>query len=177
MSRLSKITHEFLTVTGLPYTVTDAPPLQRRGPAGLKVNFDYRDSFYYPHERQWWKFERMETITLEAVRAPLIPWTSLGIKSTEWPLVLPLMLLSDMLYSCRLNLYPHEPNMLSELPYRTAEEIATLEDFQSRCLRLLQLAIGGRMHLNTKAVTPLARRLLVHHTTPSTDPDKPGVRG
>lgn len=172
LSRLSKITHEFLTATGLPYAVSDAPPLKRFGPTGLRVSYDVEwVEFYYPHQREWWKFDTAldDNVTLE-------PERSMFTKTTDWPLTLPLWILSDLIEGCRSSLYPRDPRLIADLEDASPEEIAVVEDLQEKGLLLLRLTIDGRMRLNTKAVTPLATQLLQRHTIPGVDTFGPGVK-
>ena len=128
LSRLSKITHEFLTATGLPYAVSDAPPLKRFGPTGLRVSYDVEwVEFYYPHQREWWKFDTAldDNVTLE-------PERSMFTKTTDWPLTLPLWILSDLIEGCRSSLYPRDPRLIADLEDASPEEIAVVEDLQEQ---------------------------------------------
>lgn len=173
MAKLAKLAHEFLTSTGLPYEVSEVPALQRRGDKGLVIRFDGKESFYYPYQRQWWEFS-----TGLYPESPLEPFFPMDIRSNDWPLALPLMVVSSMLFDCRSILFPAEDDLSakSQRDNSTSDELAALENYYDQGVLLLELAIAGRMRLNTRAVVPRARDILAVHTIASPDPSAPGVR-
>lgn len=57
MSQLSKILQNYLTATGLPFTVSDVRMSEPKSNLGLQISFDEAyGNFYFRHDRQWCLF-------------------------------------------------------------------------------------------------------------------------
>ena len=146
--------HKYLTATGLPFVVDELPPLEAKAPPGLSFQCEDEPDLFYREGRWWWSFRR-GFIDHEQ----LIPDYNTGIAWSDWPLKLPIKVLL-------LRMFQWQDILEGVSPFYDPLDTASkqlLNDWMSRSLLLLELTIGGRMELNTRAVRKPAAQALASY--------------